>query len=259
MDLQYRDIEKSASAAISLCALDESDDRHADSAPIRRSRWVGVGANGVELPKAAEPGVRAGCDAGQTMDRAGFPKIRAWRKRSVLSCLPMRAACDLTFMPGRPGIAGKPCCPPHWQTLSSQYAVCELGQRRTAVHDLAEAALSGAVHRVPAPVDHKLSEKDLSRRRRIARTQGQVGASLRAPGERPPPTVLSPAVLAGNQPDELVWNDVKNHGVARTLIRAPRDLHRAVSSKGCDCCKKIRAKFARSSRWKRRVMQPLSS
>ena len=30
MDLQYRDIEKSASAAISLCALDESDDRHAD-------------------------------------------------------------------------------------------------------------------------------------------------------------------------------------------------------------------------------------
>lgn len=92
-----------------------------------------------------------------------------------------------------------PCCPPHWQTLSSQYAVCDLGQRRTAVHDLAEAALSGAVHRVPAPVDHKLSEKDLSRRRRIARTQGQVGASLRAPGERPPPTVLSPAVLAGNQ------------------------------------------------------------
>ena len=31
-------------------------------------------ANGVELPKAAEPGVRAGCDAGQTMDRAGFPQ-----------------------------------------------------------------------------------------------------------------------------------------------------------------------------------------
>ena len=32
-------------------------------------------------------------------------------------------------------------------------------------------------------------------------------------------------------PDELVWNDVKNHGVARALIRAPRDLHRAVSSR----------------------------
>jgi hypothetical protein len=30
MDLQCRDIEKSDSAAISLCALDESDDRHAD-------------------------------------------------------------------------------------------------------------------------------------------------------------------------------------------------------------------------------------
>ena len=28
--------------------------------------------NGVELPKAAEPSVQAGCDAGQAMDRAGF-------------------------------------------------------------------------------------------------------------------------------------------------------------------------------------------
>ena len=40
-----------------------------------------------------------------------FPKKFAlWRKSSVLSCfLPMRAACDLTFMPGRPGgYAGKP-------------------------------------------------------------------------------------------------------------------------------------------------------
>ena len=66
---------------------------------------------GVELPKAAEPGVRAGCDAGQTMDRAGFPQdSRPGEKGSVLSCfLPMRAACDLTFMPGRPGgYAGKP-------------------------------------------------------------------------------------------------------------------------------------------------------
>ena len=110
MDLQYRDIEKSASAAISLCALDESDDRHADSAPIRHQAQCDlggsiVGANGVELPKAAEPGVRAGCDAGQAMDRAGFSQDFAlWRKSSVLSCfLPMRAACDLTFMPGRPG------------------------------------------------------------------------------------------------------------------------------------------------------------
>ena len=69
------------------------------------------------------------------------PKIRALAKKGVLSCfLPMRAACDLTFMPGRPGgYAENPCCPPHWQTLSSQYAVCDLGQRRTAVHDLAEA------------------------------------------------------------------------------------------------------------------------
>lgn len=29
-------------------------------------------------------------------------------------------------------------------------------------------------------------------------------------------------------PDELVWNDVKNNGVGRTLVHNPRDLHRAV-------------------------------
>ena len=37
--------------------------------------------------------------------------------------------------------------------------------------------------------------------------------------------------------DELIWSDVKSHGVVRALIRAPRDLHRAVE--GCDCCKNI--------------------
>jgi transposase len=29
-------------------------------------------------------------------------------------------------------------------------------------------------------------------------------------------------------PDEFVWNDVKNNGVARTLVHDPSDLHRAV-------------------------------
>jgi transposase len=32
-------------------------------------------------------------------------------------------------------------------------------------------------------------------------------------------------------PDELVWNDVKNDGVGRTLIREPRDLEHAVKSR----------------------------
>ena len=31
-------------------------------------------------------------------------------------------------------------------------------------------------------------------------------------------------------PDELVWNDVKNNGVGRTMIRTPEDLKRAVTS-----------------------------
>ena len=32
-------------------------------------------------------------------------------------------------------------------------------------------------------------------------------------------------------PDELVWNDVKNNGVGRTLIHDARDLDRAVNSR----------------------------
>jgi transposase len=32
-------------------------------------------------------------------------------------------------------------------------------------------------------------------------------------------------------PDELVWNDVKNNGVGRALIRTPKDLDRAVNSR----------------------------
>ena len=95
MDLQYRDIEKSASAAISLCALDESDDRHAGfGATIRHQAQCDlggsiVGANGVELPKAAEPGVRAGFATlvKQNGSSGISPRSAPWRKkRSVLSC-----------------------------------------------------------------------------------------------------------------------------------------------------------------------------
>lgn len=32
-------------------------------------------------------------------------------------------------------------------------------------------------------------------------------------------------------PDELVWNDVKNNGVGRTLVHSPKDLMRAVVSR----------------------------
>jgi len=32
-------------------------------------------------------------------------------------------------------------------------------------------------------------------------------------------------------PDEQVWNDVKNHGVGRSLIQTPRELKRAAESR----------------------------
>ena len=94
-----------------------------------------------------------------------FPRSAPWRKGSVLSCVfADESGVRSDFHAGTTwGIRGKTHVVRHTgKRLSSQYAVCDLGQRRTRVHDLAEVALSGAVHRVPAPVDHKLSEKDLS-------------------------------------------------------------------------------------------------
>jgi len=51
-------------------------------------------------------------------------------------------------------------------------------------------------------------------------------------------------------PDELVWNDVKNNGVGRTLIRDVRDLNREVNSRLAAAAEKIPTRFAPSSRWK---------
>ena len=237
MDLQYRDIEKSASAAISLCALDESDDRHADLAPIRHQAQCDlggsiVGANGVELPKAAERAFEQDATLVKQWIERNFPKICALAKKErAVVFFADESGVRSDFHAGTTWGYAAPCCPPHWQTLSSQYAVCDLSQRRTAVHDLAEAALSGAVHRVPAPVDHKLSEKiflvvdglPAHKAKSVHRFVHQVKDRLRL--------FFLPPYSPEINPDELVWNDVKNHGVARTLIRAPRDLHRAVSSR----------------------------
>src|SRR5208282_1759189 len=85
------------------------------------------------------------------------------------------------------------------KTVPSQYAVGDLGQGGTTVHDLAQAHLRGAVYRVLAPVDRELSEKDIPRGRWTARSQGQVGAALFGSGERPYQTVFSSTLFAGNQ------------------------------------------------------------
>ena len=140
MDLQYRDIEKSASLTI-FAALWTRAMIGIDSAPIRHQLnfaiSVGsiVGANsGLSCQKQHRPGVRAGCDAGQTMDQAGFPRFAPWRKRRAVLFLPMRAwRAILTFMPGRPGgYAGKPTSRPtgkrfHLNMLSAISAKANCG------------------------------------------------------------------------------------------------------------------------------------
>lgn len=92
MDLQYGDNEESDATAISICIVDESNDPDADLAEVRHQaqrdlRGTTVGANGVELPEAAEPGVRAGCNAGEAMDRTRFSQASRAREKGARRCI----------------------------------------------------------------------------------------------------------------------------------------------------------------------------
>ena len=64
-----------------------------------------VGANGVDLPKAAEPGLRAGCDLGEAMGGTRFPEApglgEEGARRRCFSA--MRAECDRPFTLERHG------------------------------------------------------------------------------------------------------------------------------------------------------------
>ena len=86
MDLQYRDIEKSASAAISLCALDESDDRHADwrQYGIKLSA-ISVGRLLAQMGLSCQKPLSRAFEQDATLVKQwierDFPKIRALAKK----------------------------------------------------------------------------------------------------------------------------------------------------------------------------------
>jgi transposase len=55
--------------------------------------------------------------------------------------------------------------------------------------------------------------------------------TLSGDGQGPPKAILFPPPYAPEiNPDELVWNEVKTHGVGRTMIRTPIDLEQAAKS-----------------------------
>ena len=245
MDLQYRDIEKIRfSCQFPFCALDESEvigiadfrRQYGHQAQCDLGGSI-VGANGVELPKAAEPGVRAGCDAGQTQwIERDFPKIlRPGRKRSVLSCfLPMRAALRSDFHAGTTwGIRGKTPVVRHTGKrfhLNMLSAISAKGELRfmTSRKRLSAALFIEFLRRLITNYPKKIflvvdAGLPAHKAKSVHRFVHQVKDRLRL--------FFLPPYSPEINPDELVWNDVKNHGVARTLIRAPRDLHRAVSSR----------------------------
>lgn len=59
-------------------------------------------------------------------------------------------------------------------------------------------------------------------------------------------------------PDELVWNDVKNNGVARSIVNGPRDLHRIVVGR-LRFLKKVRNEFDRFFRLRKPDTRPDTS
>src|ERR1700722_12074852 len=161
------------------------------------------------------------------------PRFAPWRKRSVLSCfLPMRAACDLTFMPGRWGIRGKTPVVRHTGKrfhLNMLSAISAKGELRfmTSRKRLSAALFIEFLRRLitnyPKKIFLVVDGLPAHEAKSVHRFAHKVKARLRL--------FFLPPYSPEINPDELVWNDVKNHGVARTLIRAPRDLHRAVSSR----------------------------
>ena len=114
MDLQYRDIEKSASALFPLRSGREGDDRHADSAPGITLSAISVGRLLAQMGLSCQKPLSRAFEQDATLVKQwierDFPKIRALAEKRAccrVFCR-WRAACDLTFMPGRPGgYAGK--------------------------------------------------------------------------------------------------------------------------------------------------------
>ena len=80
-----------------------------DSAPIRHQAQCDLGGSivaqmGLSFQKPLSRAFGQDATLVKQWIERDFPRFALWRKSSVLSCfLPMRAACDLTFMPGRPG------------------------------------------------------------------------------------------------------------------------------------------------------------
>ena len=210
------------------------------SAPIRHQAQCDlggsiVGANGVELPKAAEPGVRAGCDAGQAMDRAGFSQdFRALaKKQRAVVFFADESGVRSDFHAGTTwGIRGKTPVVRHTGKrfhLNMLSAISAKGELRfmTSRKRLSAALFIEFLRRLitnyPKKIFLVVDGLPAHKAKSVHRFVHQVKDRLRL--------FFLPPYSPEINPDELVWNDVKNHGVARTLIRAPRDLHRAVSSR----------------------------
>ena len=237
MDLQYRDIEKSASAAISLCALDESDDRTL----IRRQYGIKLSAISVgrllaQMGLSCQKPLSRAFEQDATLVKQwierDFPKIALWRKSSVLSCfLPMRAACDLTFMPGRPGgYAGKPLLSATLANanLNMLSAISAKGELRfmTSRKRLSAALFIEFLRRLitnyPKKIFLVVDGLPAHKAKSVHRFVHQVKDRLRLSLSRR---------LAGNQSGRTGLEQRQEPRRCSNIDPRPRDLHRAVSSR----------------------------
>jgi transposase len=79
--------------------------------------------------------------------------------------------------------------------------------------------MAGATHPIFLIVDGHPSHRAKRVKEFVESTKGQLRLYFLPP--------YSPEL----NPDELVWNDVKNNGVGRSMICSPVDLNRAVHSR----------------------------
>ena len=242
MDLSHVDGEPFA-AAISICVVDSGYDPGADPTQVRHQTQRDIGGPPIGTNQGLtcqNPLSRAFEQDASLIKQYGwsvnFPNCERWRRRSVpVIFFSDESGVRSIFMLARPGGYAwqDPGCCAYRQTVSSQHAIGHLGQRRIAVHDLAQGAFRQGCSSISCgDWSRIIRERYFWSWMACRRTKPSPVRQFLAGVKDRIGLFFCHAIFAlPDNPDELVWNDVKNNGVGRALSRNARDLYRAVNSR----------------------------
>ncbi len=234
--LQYHHPEESSSTPAALCLVDAAPDAHPHYAEVWREvksrlhRPV-VGAAGTHLREALVPGLSVEPGFGRGLVRAEYPKIHAQEKR---------VGAEI-FFEDESGVrsdfhSGTTWAPkgetPIVRVTGARFSlsmISAISPRGTIRFMVVRGGVGAQVFitflkRLLAGMDHPIflivDGHPAHRAKSVQRFVDSLDGRLKIFFLRP----YSPDL----NPDKLVWNDVKNHGVAHTVANGPGDLLRAL-------------------------------